>query len=152
MIVATNTVDAKRCPWQLEGLEFDVLEKLEIEKLDSDIMKTLELPTVRDGYTNAAAILADSYNFKGVDVVRLGDSINKLMNRRIFESISAIVQLEGAVFAPTTFSNRSTAVRVLLSNSCQKKLFVKPSQTPSYIGPGMFLRTSRSACTLTALK
>lgn len=89
-------------PAKRQDLEFDVLEKrlqekLEIEKLDGDIMKTLELLTVRDGYTNAAAILADSNNFKGVDVVRFSDSINKLMDRRIFEGTSAIAQLEGAV-------------------------------------------------------
>lgn len=89
-------------PAERQDLEFDVLEKrlqdkLGIEELDNDIMKTLELLTVRDGYTNAAAILADSNSFKGVDVVRFGDNINKLMDRRTLEGVSAIAQLEGAV-------------------------------------------------------
>lgn len=89
-------------PAEKQSLTFDLLErrlrdKIGIGRLDGDVMKTLELLTVSNGYTNAAALLADSNNFKGVDIVKFGTSIDELMDRETFEGVSTIAQLEGAV-------------------------------------------------------
>lgn len=89
-------------PSKIQDLSFGLLEeqfreKLDVEKLDEDVLKTLELLSVRDGYTNAAAILADVNSFKGIDVVRFGSNLNELLDRETLEGVSAVSQLEGAL-------------------------------------------------------
>ena len=67
-----------------------------IERLDDDVMKTLELLNTC-GYTNAAAMLSEQNDFAGIDIVRFGSDISELLDRSTLEGVSAITQLEKAL-------------------------------------------------------
>ena len=82
-----------------QNLTFQQLEKkfidtMGITKLNIDILKTLELYSDKNGFNNAAALLADKNSFKGIDIIRFGDSIDEIMDREFFDGISVISQLE----------------------------------------------------------
>ncbi len=75
-------------------LEKELVRTLGIQKLSTDILKTLELYSEREGFNNAAALLADDNSFKGVDIVRFGDDINEIMDRESFEKTSILIQMK----------------------------------------------------------
>lgn len=82
-------------PSKNQNLTFDALEKklkeqLNIEKLNIDILKTLELYSDDQGYNVAAELLSDSNHFLGIDVVRFGNNINEFYERQILEGISIL--------------------------------------------------------------
>ena len=52
-----------------------------IEKISKDILKTLELYSDQRGCNNAAALLADDNQFTGIDIIRLGDTIEEIIDR-----------------------------------------------------------------------
>lgn len=58
-----------------------------IEQLTRDILKTLELYSDQNGFNNAAALLADNNHFKGIDIIRFGDSIDEIMERKSVDKI-----------------------------------------------------------------
>jgi len=68
-----------------------------IEKLSSDILKTLNLYSDKNGFNNAAAILADTNDFPGIDMARFGASINIINKRARFDNQSIISTFENAV-------------------------------------------------------
>lgn len=78
-------------------LEEELIQTLKIHKLSIDILKTLELYSERDGFNNAAALLADCNTFKGVDIIRFGENIDEIMDRESFEKVSILVQLKKSV-------------------------------------------------------
>ena len=85
-----------------QELEFKILEKemiqhLGISRLNTDILKTLELYSEKNGFNHAAALLADHNNVKGIDIIRFGDTIDEIMDRTTLEGISIIAQLQDAV-------------------------------------------------------
>ncbi len=88
----------------LQNLEFTKLEsklkeKAGIEKLDLDVLKTLNLYN-KDGYYNIAAeLLADinNYEFSGLDIVKFGDNLNKILFRKTISKKSLLIQYETAV-------------------------------------------------------
>lgn len=75
-------------------LEEELVRTLGIERLDKDILKTLELYTDKNGFNNAAALLADQNQFKGVDMVRFGSDIDEIMDRESYGQISILAQLD----------------------------------------------------------
>lgn len=77
-------------------LEHKCIEHLGISELTSDIMRTLRL-LGKDGYTNAAAILADENDLPGIDCVRFGDTEDVLLDREATTGLSAIEQVDRAV-------------------------------------------------------
>lgn len=77
-------------------LEHKCIEHLGISELTSDIMRTLRL-LGKDGYTNAAAILADNNEYPGIDCVRFGDTEDVLLDRETTTGLSAIEQVDRAV-------------------------------------------------------
>ena len=77
-------------------LERKCIEHLSISELTLDIMRTLRL-LGKDGYTNAAAILADENEFPGIDCVRFGDTEDVLLDRETATGQSAIEQVDRAV-------------------------------------------------------
>ena len=83
-------------------LTFDILAKRMIEVVDidsfgSDVMRTLGLITPTGSYTNAAAILADTNDFGGIDIVRFGATQDIILSRATFKGISAVAQFDGAM-------------------------------------------------------
>lgn len=78
------------------ALEHKCIDHLGISELTPDIMRTLRL-LGRDGYTNAAAILADENEFPGIDCVRFGESEDVILDRETTVGVSAIEQVDRAV-------------------------------------------------------
>lgn len=87
-----------------QELNFNMLEKwlkkeTGIEKLNLDILKTLNLYH-KDGYYNTAGeLLADenNTNFSGVDIVKFGKDINKILYRQTISKVSLLTQFDRAV-------------------------------------------------------
>ena len=82
-----------------QDLSFKSLEKafqsaVGIQTITKDILKTLGLFTEREGYNNAAELIADNNTFYGIDIVRFGDNINIMLDRETFEHISVLDQFE----------------------------------------------------------
>ena len=73
-------------------LEDELKNIMNIEKLNMDILKTLELYSDKAGFNNAGALLADQNTFKGIDSVRFGSSIDEIMDRETYENISILEQ------------------------------------------------------------
>lgn len=89
-------------PSKEQDLSFLVLQEklrkvLGIKKIDTDLLKTLELYDGESGYNNAAAILADKNLFCGIDIARFGESISVIFDRETFEKCSIIEQYEKSV-------------------------------------------------------
>ena len=85
-------------------LNFNILEarlKTEagIERINLDILKTLNLYH-KDGYYNTAGeLLADEndIDFSGIDIVKFGKDINKILYRKTISNVSLLTQLDSAV-------------------------------------------------------
>ena len=75
-------------------LEQVLIQGMNIEKLNSDILKTLELYSDKSGFNVAAELLADKNSFMGIDVIRFGENIDEIMERKSFEYISILDELE----------------------------------------------------------
>lgn len=75
-------------------LETEFIRVMGIEKINKDILKTLELYSDQSGFNNAAALLADDNQFTGIDIIRFGDTIDEIMDRESLENISILSQLE----------------------------------------------------------
>ncbi len=73
-------------------LEDELKNTMHIEKLNMDILKTLELYSDKTGFNNAGALLADQNTFKGIDSVRFGSNIDEIMDRETYENISILEQ------------------------------------------------------------
>lgn len=68
-------------------LEKEFVQNLKIDKINTDILKTLGFYT-NDSYNNAAALIADNNQFLGIDIIRYGKNINELMDRQTFDNMS----------------------------------------------------------------
>lgn len=91
-----DSLDVSRDDLSFNVLEGKLKEKLKIEKLDKDILKTLRL-YVDGKYNKAAELFADMNNFCGIDCVRFGESINIFKERKIIENVSIIKQYDEAL-------------------------------------------------------
>lgn len=99
LILKGRNIKYEALPNEYEGLRFTILEErlnrhLGIEKLSIDILKTLNLYSDKNGYNNAAAILADRNDFPGIDIAKFGDNISIINKRATFDKISIIKQYE----------------------------------------------------------
>ena len=88
-------------PAEEQNLTFDVLgsrivEHLGIENFDYDILKTLNLYSDAEGYSNGAAILSDKSSFPGIDIAKFGDSISIINKRVTLEEMSILESFEKA--------------------------------------------------------
>ena len=85
-----------------QDLSFSILEKelknmLKIDVFDRDILKTLGLYVEGSGYTIAAELLADENQYRGIDIIRFGESENQIMDRETFEHESLITEYNAAI-------------------------------------------------------
>lgn len=69
-------------------------QKLNISVLNMDILKTLKLYNDTDGFNQAALLVSDQNNFRGIDVVRFGDNMNIFLDRETFEEGSVIFEFD----------------------------------------------------------
>ena len=76
----------------VQDLSFNILndelsKKLDISTINDDILRTLGL-LVNKKYNNAAALVADKNQFYGVDIIRFGDNIDEIMDRKTIDNVS----------------------------------------------------------------
>ncbi|MEN6462309.1 MAG: RNA-binding domain-containing protein [Syntrophomonas sp.] len=80
-------------------LESGLKEKAGIKKINLDILKTLNLYN-KDGYYNVAGeLLADNNDiaFSGIDIVKFGKDINKILYRETISRKSLLAQFDRAI-------------------------------------------------------
>lgn len=78
-------------------LEQEFKEIMKITELNTDILKTLDLYSDKNGFNNAAALLADKNTFKGIDIIRFGNNIDEIMERKTIEGVSILTQLNESI-------------------------------------------------------
>lgn len=99
LILEGNNEDYEALPSKTKNLKFDYLgnkliEKLNIEELNIDILKTLSLYTDKSGYNIAAELLSDNNSFMGIEYIQFGSDINVIVNHGNFSGVSMIEQFE----------------------------------------------------------
>lgn len=85
-----------------QNLSFEILgkqmkEKLGISSFSTDIQRTLGLMDKDKIYNNAAALLSDENNFSGIDIARMGENVNFLLDRNTVSGVSVLKQYDTAV-------------------------------------------------------
>lgn len=88
--------DSKTQNLIFQTLEAELMDTLHIERMNTDVLRTLGL-IKNDKYNNAAALLADHNTYKGIDCIRFGKTINEIMDREILDHISIISMFHKAV-------------------------------------------------------
>jgi len=81
------------------ALELKLKEEVGLEKINLDILKTLNLYN-KDGYYNIAGeLLADKNDmkFSGIDVVKFGKDINTILYRETISNNSLLIQFDRAI-------------------------------------------------------
>ena len=82
-----------------QQLEFKILkkeleEKLSLNNFSKDVLKTLNLYDDKNGYNNAAELLADKNSFSGIDIAKFGKNVDEILDRNLFINISIISQYQ----------------------------------------------------------
>lgn len=78
-----------------QNLTFSYLEKrlkdtLGIEKMNKDVLKTLNLYSDKEGYNLAALLFSEQNSFRGIDIARFGETLNIILDRETFEEGSVV--------------------------------------------------------------
>ena len=102
LVLDGKNIRFEELPCEDQELSFEVLrrklkESVHIETFNRDTLKTLNLYDDRNGFNNAAGILADQNHFPGIDIVKFGESISIIQKRVTFERISALDVYEKAI-------------------------------------------------------
>ena len=79
-------------------LNKNLKDKLHIDNLDQNILKSLGLYNDIDGFNHAAELLSDRNSYPGIDIAKFGESINIIQKRKRLEHMSIIEELNQAVF------------------------------------------------------
>lgn len=84
LILEGNNQSFESIPATKQDLKFHILEEelirvLGIQHINEDILRTLDFYTSDNVFNHAAALLADKNQFKGVDIIRFGESIDEIM-------------------------------------------------------------------------
>lgn len=82
-----------------QDLSFTTLENelktiLGIKELTEDILRILDLYTSDFRFNNAATLLADVNSFKGIDIIRFGETEDIIMQRVTLENMSILSLLK----------------------------------------------------------
>jgi len=80
-----------------KSLKAELIEVLDIKKVNMDILKTLDLYSDKNGFNRAAELLADINDFPGLDMVRFGKNIDEFLDRQSIQHISVIDQFNQGV-------------------------------------------------------
>ena len=107
-----------------QDLEFKVLkkeleEKLSLKNFSKDVLKTLNLYDDKNGYNNAAELLADKNTFSGTDIAKFGKNIDEILDRNLFANISIISQFQNTL---EVFNRYYKYEQILGSERIEKEL------------------------------
>ncbi len=83
-------------PSKNQECTFDILSKnlketINLQNFNEDILKSLNLLN-KNGYNNAASLLADTNSFPGLDIVVFGSDINQIRKRYTLSNVSLLKQ------------------------------------------------------------
>lgn len=92
--VSFDALVAKEQNLAFGHLEKELASKLGLKPLDQNSLISLELMAPSGEYCNAAALLADSNHFPGIDIARFGGSINIIHSQHTFERTSVLEQMQ----------------------------------------------------------
>ena len=107
-----------------QNLKFEVLikeleEKLSLKNFSKDVLKTLTLYDDKNGYNNAAELLADKNTFSGTDIAKFGKNIDEILDRNLFANISIISQFQNTL---EVFNRYYKYEQILGSERIEKEL------------------------------
>ena len=88
---------SKRQDLTFTCLEKELKDKVGIEQMNQDVLRTLNLYQNEHGYNNAAEILSDQNPFSGIDIVKFGETINIFQKRIISEKKSILESFHEAM-------------------------------------------------------
>lgn len=92
-----DSLPSKATKLEFSKLERKLMEELNIERLTTDILKSLNLYSDSNGYNHAAELLSDRNIIPGVDLIRFGNTIDEFLDRETYEGISIIKQFDSAL-------------------------------------------------------
>lgn len=88
--ISYDQVASKNSDYKFSYLEGKLQEQLGIDKLNNDILKTLELIDKNNELTNAGDIFSDRNSRNMIDIVRFGDDINTILSRFTYKDMSIL--------------------------------------------------------------
>ena len=102
LILEGKNISFEELPCRQQELSFEILhrklkEHIQIEAFNQDTLRTLNLYDNNNGYNNAAAILADTNHFPGIDIVKFGENISIIQKRATFENRSIVEVYEKSI-------------------------------------------------------
>ena len=102
LILEGKNIRFEELPCRQQELSFEILhrklkEHIQIEAFNQDTLRTLNLYDNNNGYNNAAAILADTNHFPGIDIVKFGENISIIQKRVTFENRSVLEVYEKSI-------------------------------------------------------
>ena len=103
LILMGDNMSFEELPSPAQDLTFEsffriIQQKLKLESLSTDVLKTLGFYTKKGGFNHAAALFADKNNFSGIDMVRFGASISEILDRDILTNKSILEEYNQAIF------------------------------------------------------
>ena len=102
LILEGKNISFEELPCRQQELSFEILhrklkEYIQIEAFNQDTLRTLNLYDNNNGYNNAAAILADTNHFPGIDIVKFGENISIIQKRATVENRSILEVYEKSI-------------------------------------------------------
>ncbi len=102
LVLRGTNRDYEELPAENQELTFSIFEKelketLQIDAFDRNIQKTLGLYVPSTGYTIAAELLADENHYRGIDIIRFGETEDQIMDREKFENASIVAEYNSAI-------------------------------------------------------
>ena len=102
LILEGKNISFEELPCRQQELSFEILhrklkEHIQIEAFNQDTLRTLNLYDNNNGYNSAAAILADTNHFPGIDIVKFGENISIIQKRATFENRSILEVYEKSI-------------------------------------------------------
>jgi ATP-dependent DNA helicase RecG len=102
LILEGQNLTFEELPAKNQNLTFSLLEtklkeRLQLEEVTRDTLKTLELFTDGSGFNKAAELLADKNTLPGIDMVRFGDNINFILDHETIDHRSILEQYDLAL-------------------------------------------------------
>ncbi len=92
-----DSVSANKQDLTFSYLESKLKDKLGIKELTEDLLITLKLYDIEEGYTVAGELFSDQNARNGLDMVRFGDNINIILNRKQLVHMSVLQQYDQAL-------------------------------------------------------
>ena len=102
LILMGDNMSFEELPSPTQNLTFEsyfriIQQKLKLESLSTDVLKTLGFYTKKGEFNHAAALFADKNNFSGIDMVRFGTSISEILDRDILTNKSILEEYNQAI-------------------------------------------------------